>query len=58
MLDINTGTVVTMTDSTYAQCLGAYSDKTDEASFLLLMATNKYRHVTIDFTGGLNNVVV
>ena len=58
MIDTGSGTVVTMTDTTYSQCLGAYSDKTDEASFLLLMATNKYRHITIDFTGGLNNVVV
>ena len=58
MIDTGSGTVTTMTDSNYAQCLGAYSDKTDEAKFLLLMATNKYRHITIDFTGGLNNVVV
>lgn len=57
-IDTSSGTVVTMTDSNYAQCLGAYSDSTDEAKFLLLMATNKYRHITIDFTGGLNNVVV
>ena len=49
--------LISLSNNEEAQCLGAYAIDSDNAQFLLLMTTNKYRLLTINFSGGSNNIV-